>query len=61
MAHHQCGQSKMAWLKLTEAREAIQKKFSGNLEMGNGGEGYWFDWLLARVLSSEAAQLIEDR
>ena len=61
MAQHQSGQSKMAWLKLAEAREAIQKKFSGNLEMGNGGEGYWFDWLLARVLSYEAEQLIEDR
>ena len=61
MAQHQTGQGKMAWLKLAEAREAIQKKFSGNLEMGNGGEGYWFDWLLARVLSNEAAQIIEDR
>ncbi len=59
MAHHQLGEVKLALLRLAEAREAIEKRFSGQLEAGNGTEGYWFDWLLARVLLSEANPLIE--
>jgi serine/threonine protein kinase len=59
MAHQQRGESKLARLELIEARGAIEKKFAGVLEAGNGGEGYWFDWLLARVLLREATLLIE--
>ena len=59
MSHHQLGEVKLALLRLTEAREAIEKKFSGNLDPGNGTEGYWFDWLLARVFLREATLLIE--
>lgn len=59
MAHQQRGESKLACLELAEAREAIEKKFTGSLDAGNGGEGYWFDWLLARVLLKESRTLIE--
>jgi tetratricopeptide (TPR) repeat protein len=59
MSHQRLGEVKLALLRLAEAREAIEKKFSGPLDGGNGTEGYWFDWLLARVLLSEANPLIE--
>lgn len=60
MAHQQRGERKLAGLERAEAREAIEKKFTGKLDAGNGGEGYWFDWLLARVLLGEANVLFED-
>ncbi len=59
MTHQQSSESKLARLELAEARGVIEQRFSGNLDMGNGNEGYWFDWLLARVLLREAALLIE--
>ncbi len=59
MSHHQLGEMKLALLRLTEAREAIENKFSGPLDPGNGTAGYWFDWLLARVFLREATLMIE--
>ena len=59
MAHHQAGDSKLARLELAEIRGVIDKKFAASLDMGNGTEGYWFDWLLARILLREAVGLIE--
>jgi serine/threonine protein kinase len=59
MAHHQAGDGKLARLELAEIRGVIENKFTTSLEMGNGTEGYWFDWLLARILLREAVGLME--
>ena len=59
MAHQLAGDSKLARMELAEVRSVIDKKFAQNLEMGNGSEGYWFDWLLARILVREATGSIE--
>jgi hypothetical protein len=61
MSRQQTGETKLAALHLAEAREAIETKFASQVEMGDGGGGYWFDWLLARVLMQEAVQLIQGR
>ncbi|HEX9048732.1 MAG TPA: serine/threonine-protein kinase [Verrucomicrobiae bacterium] len=36
--------------QLEQARDTIEKRFSAGLEPGSKGEGFWFDWLLARNL-----------
>jgi hypothetical protein len=59
MAHQQAGDSKLARMELAEVRGVIERKFAQSLEMGNGNEGYWFDWLLARILLREATGSIE--
>ena len=59
MAQQQLGEVKSARLQLIEAREAIDGRFNKGIESGNGNEGYWFDWLLARILLREATPLIE--
>ena len=51
--------AEQARMELAEVRSVIDKKFAQNLEMGNGSEGYWFDWLLARILVREATGSIE--
>ncbi len=59
MAHQSAGNSKLARLELAEVRSIIQEKFTRNLDIGTGTEGYWFDWLVARILLREATALIE--
>ena len=43
--------------RVQEAHAALA--LSRNLVDGNGGQGYWFDWTLGRILMKEAATLIE--
>jgi eukaryotic-like serine/threonine-protein kinase len=52
MALRSLGQTAYAEADLTEAQEAIARKFSSPLEMDN--EGLWHDWLTARILQREA-------
>jgi hypothetical protein len=59
MAQQQLSEMKSARLQLAEAREAIDDRFNREIKAGDGVEGYWFDWLLARNLLREATPLIE--
>jgi serine/threonine protein kinase len=43
---------------LEKGNQLITEKFRGNLDHGSSGDGYWFDWVFARVLAQEASQTI---
>jgi eukaryotic-like serine/threonine-protein kinase len=54
LALHQIGQKEEALRELSQGRESIQDKFKRDLEAGNGAQGFWFDWVFARILLKEA-------
>jgi hypothetical protein len=37
----------------------IEGKFKNGLDRGTGVQGFWFDWIFARILLGEAMVLIE--
>ena len=59
MAHKHLGQTPEAHSELTRSRKVIEDKFRAGLGEGKNWGGYWFDWLFARILLNEAADLIE--
>jgi eukaryotic-like serine/threonine-protein kinase len=60
MSHYRLGQVKQARAEFTEARQQVDSQFDRGLQVGNGADGFWFDWLFAQVLLREASSLIED-
>jgi hypothetical protein len=58
LAYHQLGQSENARSELADSRELINVRSKINLSLGDGGSGYWFDWVLARILEQEAIAAI---
>ncbi|HXR06463.1 MAG TPA: hypothetical protein VN765_03975, partial [Candidatus Acidoferrum sp.] len=58
MSYHQLGQLENARSELAQSREIIETKINGGLDLGNGGQGYWFDWELGNILLREATALI---
>jgi len=58
MASHQLGEVDQARSELDAGRKLVETQFSAGLASGNGNEGFWFDWLFARVLLREADALI---
>jgi hypothetical protein len=59
MSCQQLGQTDEARSELTQARSMIEDKFKKGLDRGTGVQGFWFDWLFARILLREATALIE--
>jgi serine/threonine protein kinase len=59
MADQKLGKTGEARLQLKEAREIIENKFKSQLDLGTPMQGFWFDWIFARILLDEAAALIE--
>jgi serine/threonine protein kinase len=59
MSCHQLGQADKARSELAQGREAIEAKFKSGLDRGSGVQGFWFDWVFARILLREATSLIE--
>jgi len=59
MAQSQLGQTKLTRVELGEARDLIETRINKGMVAGNDGDGFWFDWLLARILLREATGLIE--
>lgn len=57
MAFYRLGEGAVARSELAQSRNALEHKFQGPLELGNTPDGYWFDWLLARILLREATDL----
>jgi len=53
---HQAGEARS---ELTQGRELIEAKFKNGLDRGTGVQGFWFDWVFARILLREADALIE--
>ena len=59
LAYHQLGIPAQALSELIQGRTLIDNKFNDGLDAGNGGQGFWFDWVLARILEREAAAMME--
>jgi hypothetical protein len=59
MALYQSGQKSEAAREFNLGREAIEKNFAQGLKQGNGDQGFWFDWVFARILMREAGSLIQ--
>ena len=59
MACQHLGQTDEARSELALGRESIENRFKSGLDRGTGVQGFWFDWLFARILLREAAELIE--
>jgi eukaryotic-like serine/threonine-protein kinase len=57
MSYYRLGQPKNASTALTFSRNLFHTNMENGLTLGNGGRGYWFDWMLARILANEAAAL----
>jgi eukaryotic-like serine/threonine-protein kinase len=60
MACFQLHQDDEARSLLAQGGQAIDAKFLKGLDMGNTPDGYWSDWLFARILLREARTLIEE-
>jgi hypothetical protein len=58
MACQQNGQGSDACSELAQGRQLIEEKFKGDLDRGQAGVGFWFDWVFARQLLREASALV---
>jgi serine/threonine protein kinase len=58
MADFQLGNADSARSELAQARAHIENEFKKGMEIGAGGEGFWFDWMFARIMQDEATALI---
>jgi hypothetical protein len=58
MASWQLKQTTAAETQLAQAREAVQSRFSTGLREGGPDDGFWYEWIIARVLLGEADLLI---
>ena len=59
MSCYQLNETEEAHLELEQGRKFVEAQFAGGLQKGNGLEGFWYDWLFARILLREAEALIE--
>jgi serine/threonine protein kinase len=48
------GQTNAAQSELAKVHKTIELKFQQNLNRGDGGAGFWYDWVFARILLREA-------
>ena len=58
MAQYRLGEDKAARAELAQARTIIETGTKDGLTLGDGGAGYWFDWVLSRILVREATTLM---
>jgi tetratricopeptide (TPR) repeat protein len=58
MAAHRLGRVDEAHAELDTTRAAILAYFDKPFLIGNSPDGFWFDWLIARILLKEADGLI---
>ena len=60
MAYHQLGRGADAHAELQLGREIVESWVTrGRLERGTPIQGFWFDWVFARILFLESTALIE--
>jgi hypothetical protein len=59
MSDQKLGNVTEARAQLQEARETVENKFKSELDQGSPLQGFWFDWVFARILLKEATTLIE--
>jgi len=56
LALSQTGQRDEALRELSQGRQSIENKFNEVLEPGSAAQGFWFDWVFARILLREASK-----
>ena len=54
-------QPQAAQAEFSQGREMIETKFKSGLDQGNAAQGFWFDWVYARILLQEATGLLGDK
>jgi eukaryotic-like serine/threonine-protein kinase len=59
MSDQKLGNTAEARSQLEMAREIVENKFKSQLDPGGGVQGFWFDWVFARILLNEATALID--
>jgi eukaryotic-like serine/threonine-protein kinase len=52
------GKHEAALSELEQARKILESGFDAGLKHGRWDRGLWFDWVFARVLFREAAELL---
>ena len=57
LSSQKLGHAEEASAQLSKAREMIDNKFESPLDAGSRAQGHWFDWIIARALLREAADL----
>jgi serine/threonine protein kinase/tetratricopeptide (TPR) repeat protein len=60
MSDQKLGKQDEARSQLDAAREIIDNKFRRQLDQGTPMQGFWFDWIFARILLNEAKTLIQE-
>jgi len=58
MADWQLGRPAGAHAELAAGRAVIEDKFKNPLGLGNAHQGFWWDWVFARILLREALSLM---
>ncbi len=61
MACWQLDQKAEAQTELAAGRDMIETKFKNHLDRGSGVQGFWFDWVFARILLREAKGLVQSK
>jgi hypothetical protein len=57
MVLFQAGDMDEAQFTLDQARVVIESRFRRRIELGNYQDGFWFDWVLGRILLREATEM----
>ena len=59
MSYHRLGRADEARVELAAGREIVENKFRTRLGAGGPVQGFWFDWLFARILLRESLAQLE--
>jgi hypothetical protein len=59
MSYHQLSQAEQARSALRASRELIDERWKIPFTANDNSRGWWYDWVLARILEREAAAVIE--
>jgi serine/threonine protein kinase len=59
MSYDRLGRVNEARTELRAGREIIEHKFENRLDAGGPVQGFWFDWIFARILLRESLGLLE--
>jgi hypothetical protein len=59
MCWQQLGRRDEARSELLAGREIVETKFKGRVDGGTPVQGFWFDWVFARILLRECAALVD--
>jgi hypothetical protein len=61
IALYRLGETDPARSELNQARQLIEAKFKSPLDLGGAAEGFWFDWVLGRILLREATAFVDKK